>query len=418
MVFRFPIFLLALHIATQFSSASTITLPLGGVYRAGRYTPVLVTTESEAGTLTIMAAGALDTSVAVQANSHLLVPWLTISENLQAVSYVEPSGAQGSTAIRLRALSENDRLVGLVGTDAALARPIFPEAHIIPIDLGPAWNPKPAAAWESLDAVIADENSLPGLLPALDTMLSAGTTIAVKTSTRPAIHSEEWTRSGPLWLLHREPMMAHNPINPEVYAPTYDWVRGRTPVDRARVLILAIVLGIAVVGIALWRNRWAIWLIVAVCIGGMYVVFAYDRQRPRMLELRLGVASSGQLDAWTWYSPISAAEGHHPFTNLSKPVFATRQQGQESNVVLNWSDDLSQRNFTFYLGRNQSLAFVDILPAPAIGAIKAEVLPDVKDFADHLYIKPGDEVAGTSIISEMHSLTTVVIDHPRSPAGK
>ena len=212
------------------------------------------------------------TSVEVAPSSRRTVPWLMMSETIQDGGWTDPAGAKHALTQPLHALNESDRLVGLLGVDAKLAQSIFPDAHIVPIPLETGWTPEPAAAWEALDAVVVTENNLPALQACVDALLLAGTTIAVASPSAPAIHQTEWTHAGPLWLLHRQPLMAHDPINPEVYGPTYDWIRGRTPLDRARILLLAIILSIAVVAIALWSRIAAgqsgMFLSSPVCIGG------------------------------------------------------------------------------------------------------------------------------------------------------
>jgi len=419
MLIRRLILLLALHLATTFASAATVTLPLGGLYRPGRYMPVQIDYGHEQGVIRVAASGAIDTAVTLGSAGRVIVPWLMISGVVQNATWMDPTGELHPLSTPLHALDEHDRLVGFVGADSKLGQSVFAGAHIIPVMLDVSWTPDPAAAWEALDAiVIGDANSAILKAESLDAFLLTGATVAVVASEAPAIHHDQWIHAGPLWLLHQQPLIAHDPVNPDAYGPTYDWIRGRTPVDRARVLILAIIISIAVVMIALWRSRWAIWMIVAVCLVGVAVVFAYDRQRPRTLTMRLGITDACQLDVWSWYSPIRRDDAFHSFSGLCKPVFGSARQVRETPVSLNWSDDPSSRVFLFHLERNQSLAFVDVLPAPAIELVKPQILPDAKDFADQLYIKTGDRIAGTAILPVAGSLTTVVINRPHSPAGK
>ena len=49
--FPLTILLLILQGAASFSRGATVSLPLGGVYRAGRYMPVQITADSEYGNI-------------------------------------------------------------------------------------------------------------------------------------------------------------------------------------------------------------------------------------------------------------------------------------------------------------------------------------------------------------------------------
>jgi hypothetical protein len=398
------------------ASAATITLPLGGLYRPGRYMPVQIDYAHEQGVIRVAGSGAIDTAVTLGSAGRSTVPWLAISSSIQNLTWTDPAGELHPLSTPLHALDDHDRLVGFIAADSKLGQTIFAGTHIIPVMLDAGWTPEPAATWEALDAiVIGDANSTILKAEALDAFLLTGTTVAVVASEAPTIHHEQWIHAGPLWLLREQPLIAHDPINPDAYGPTYDWIRGRTPVDRARVLIFAIIISIAVVMIALWRSRWAIWMIVAICLVGVAVVFAYDGQRPKMLTMRLGVTDGTQLDGWFWYSPISSADGEHGFQELTKPIFASRRQVLETRVALHWSDDVQSRFFSFHLDHDQSLAFVDIFPTDPIDTPDPKVLPTAQDFVEHLYLHPGDRIAGAGFANHAPA---IVITRSHSPIVK
>ena len=404
-------FLLVLLLAATTSSAASVSFPLGGIYRPGRYMPVEVEYGNERGVIRLTADGALETSIELGSAGHVTVPWLVVSGVIQNAKWFDSAGQSHALPTSLEAAAEQGRIVGLVGVDARIANAVFPKARVIPIALDAAWTAEPAAAWETLDAVVLDAGA-PILRNSevLDQLLLTGMTIGVVASEPPAAHHDEWTQSGSLWLLRHPPMIFHDPINAEAYGPTYDWIRGRTPADRARVVIFAIGISIVVIMIALWRSRWAVWAIVAFCLIGIGICFIYDRNRSNMLWLPLGVTDGSTFDAWSWYSPIRNADGSHDFSDFSKPVFASVAQSRELPIVLNWPE----RSFTFHLDRGQSLAFVDIHPADPINNALPQVLPTAQDFVEHLYLHTGDRILGTGRINH---LDAVVIGHPRSPAA-
>ena len=142
------ILLIAICLAAA-SSAATVTLPLGGLYRSGRYMPVQIDYSHEQGVIRVAAAGAIDTAVRLGSAGRSTVPWLAISSSIQNPTWTDSAGELHPLSMPLHTLEEHDRLVGFIGADSKLGQTVFAGADIIPITLDAGWTPEPAAAWEA-----------------------------------------------------------------------------------------------------------------------------------------------------------------------------------------------------------------------------------------------------------------------------
>jgi hypothetical protein len=181
------------------------------------------------------------------------------------------------------------------------------------------------------------------------------------------------------------------------------------------------VLGAAVL---LWRSRWRALAFVA--LAGLFAAgfaFWYARQSP-MLHLAAGVRIEErpftQFDLWTWLSPIRPTDGSFPAAGLTRPVFATARQAEQSQARLLCLPDGRPDRFLFHLEPGQSIAFLsrdlrlDVPAPPALSAARGSFA----DFAATLYLRPGDTIAGEYALQapspiEARPVVVVVVRPPQ-----
>jgi len=220
--------LLTYLLVTPFVRADvTISLPLEGHYRPGRYMPVRVAIGNDGGAITLSAAGAVPTELEASANRDAIVPWLAVTAALRDPRWISAGSGSHSIRLPLRVLDENEELVGVAGEDPGAARSVFPAKTIVPIALDLSQpRPGPAEAWEALDALVLSEAAFVRLKKAQwQTFAAAGTAVVVRSAHVPA-DGWPWRKVGDYWVLWRQPVGPDSLLEPDVYLPTYGWERG------------------------------------------------------------------------------------------------------------------------------------------------------------------------------------------------
>jgi hypothetical protein len=343
----------------------------------------------------------LPTSLAGDGAPDVVVPWLALSDSVSDARWEGGDGGSHPLATRLHPLSDNERLVAYAGILPNGGQLLFPGKTIVPIGLDLS-RPllEPVAAWESLDAVVLSAAAFTRLDEShVSMLLAGGTVIAVRSQTRPDARWF-WTHVGEDWVLRFSPAGPSSIIEPAAYSPTYEWERG-WPATFGRRIVLAAVLFCLVGGaVLLWRSRWAAAAFVALsCLFAAALAAWYARQSP-MLQLaaavRIDEGPVTQFDVWTWDSPVRASDGSFPAAGLTRPVFASARQPEQTQTRLECSSDGQPDRFLFHIAPGQSLAFLsrDLrLDPPAPPALSPARGP-FADFATTLYFRRGDVVAG------------------------
>lgn len=379
--------------------AVSVSLPLEGHYRPGKYMPVRIAVTDHSGVLWLTAAGAVETQVEIPASGDAIIPWLGVSEALTQAHISEAAG-EHPLDLRLRALNEDERLVAIAGAGPEIAAILFPGKTIIPVSLDLS-RPllQPAQAWETLDAIVLSPAAAARVSDEqIQTLLGAGTVLAVASVERPDARWP-WKRAGGCWVLRHEPAGPGSVIEPAAYAPTYDWQRDWPASFRREVVFEAIVFCILATALTLWRSRRAVWAFLGLCAAaaGLFVL-QYVRQ-PVVLDLSAGIAVSSagvtQFDLWSWQSPLRATDISYPAAGLTHPVFATLRQIEETHIRLLCGPDGRPSRFRFHLEPNQTLAVLTriIRPGP-LPSPSTPINPVFKEFAENLYARPGDRTAG------------------------
>jgi hypothetical protein len=417
---RLQLFVIAIFLTCPYVCAEiAVSLPLEGHYRAGRYMPVRVRVAGEQGRISLSARGAIPTEIQSSGELDAIVPWLAVSESVTSLEARADSSGHQTVNSTLHVLDEDERLVAVVGEDADAAKRLFPGKRVIAVALDPsAPLLEPVQAWESLDAVVFSEAAAARLDDAhRAALLAAGTRLVVRSTSVPD-QSSPWNRSGEFWILQYEPAGPRSALEPQAYGPTYGWLRGWPATFRAQVFLFATLYCILAIGLVLWRPRFVVtgFLVFSAIAATLFT--AWYSRRSTFLHLDMGVliAADGrtQYDAWTWRSPVRASAGSFPMTVLTHPMLHSLRQIEATDLQLHVPSDRAPASFTYRLDVGQSLAFLNrsLMPEyypPTLRPVSRES----EEFADQLYVRPGDRIAGEASIAIPRSsgtTSTVVID--------
>ena len=391
--------LVLLAAALPCAAEVSVSLPLEGYYRAGRYMPVRVVVKGEpAGELRVSADGAVTTAIQLDGRTaDLIVPLLVVREPLGPVRWSLPDGRGGTVGTKPIALGEQDRLVGFAGGDTGATAGLFAGKTVIPVSLD-ATNPLrgPPAACESLDAVVLDRAPPEYLARSL---AAGGTAVAVRSAAQPEANLLPWRRAGEAWVLSNDPVGPRGAIVPEAYLPTYGWRPGRTPETRRQVVLIAVLFSLFFFAATLWRSRLAVIVVVGLSAAACgALAFRAGRQSPVTVAGAVVFVRHGgifQVDQWEFIKCMApATTGFRP-TLAARPVFASVGHFERSGVRLACGPDGMPLAFTFPLTPESSMAFLtrlasptDALPDPA--ARGSPLWPLVREG----YLRPGWRAAG------------------------
>ena len=213
------------------------SLPLQGYYRAGRFMPVAFT-GGEGGTVKLAADGAV-TTVIDSANDGI-APWLVWRDDVRTDLFGQP----------LHALSDDERLVGLVGDQ--VPADWFAGKSIVEIRLDSAEVLRgPVAAWQSLDGIVLD---YPPSAKVTGALVAGGTSVAVRSGAEPR-DGLPWRHDGDFWVAGSPSNLSMTPSD-AVYDCVADWSAQSPPIFRRQVVLVAIVIAIGFLSLGLWRTKW------------------------------------------------------------------------------------------------------------------------------------------------------------------
>jgi hypothetical protein len=289
-------------------------------------------------------------------------PWLAISSSLQNASWAD--AANHPLAIVFQPLSDEQRLVGLVGVDAPEARTLFPASELVSVHLDPA-NPLPGppAAWESLDGLVLDANAAAKVTDAqLRTLLAAGTTVAIRSDQRPG---GNWPlqRKGAFWVVSHSRLLPPSLIVPAAYGPTYGWLRGTPDSLRRQTVLAGVVVSLLLIGMTLLRGRRRrIAGVFSVAILSSIGCLLWQRNHPPVNRLTAGVVINeetvSQRDQWTWISSPVAVDYTFPADGLTHPIFFTHASVTGIPMRIECAGGAQPAAFKFHLEPGVAIAFV------------------------------------------------------------
>jgi hypothetical protein len=416
------LFLIALVFVPAVASATVeISFPLDGYYRPGKYFPVRIATRGEpTGMLWIGAAGAVATEMPISGRDQtVILPMLAITSSLRDLHVGPPSGHAPARVPNLIALTDEDRLVAMVGDESIAAQMLFSGKNILPVQLDTS-RPlfEPLAAWQSLDGVVLDpataghvsQRQLAGLL-------AAGTVVAIDGGNRPS-GPWHWKQIGSLWVASRPEAGPDEVMQPDAYSPSWGWQTHFDAGLRWRVFVAAAIFSAALIALLLLRPRGM--TLIAVAVAGLATggaIFWHSRQVTAQ-SLHGSVFIRGGLavlhDEWSYHAVLRPETVTEPFEHLLRPVFGYDRQPADTQMRLQCDDRGNPIQFIYRQQPRTTLAFVARSIEPGIGnlspvqPIRSPLLP----MAEELYLGPSDRLAGMVAAPPGDNWPAVVINAP------
>jgi hypothetical protein len=324
---RNPLFILGwVFLTGRFCFAQNLTLPLHGYFHAGRGMPVGADF-SGGGVVEISGEGAITSRAVGEAGGHVVFPFLAIDARVRA------------TGLELHGLEDSDCLVGDGGDDPAAAGEIFSSARVIVVRLDPV-HPilGPAMAWESLDGLVVTPIGLANISEeTLEELNAGGVTIAVEGGSEPGA-GLAWGREGGFWVARGVRGISAG-VNPDAFAPTMQWMGGKSWDFRREIVLLGMLFGILAGGICLSRSRWAVGAVV-----GLAAVFCWgadwNNRGVSPVESAAGIVEFdvdrelAVADVWAYVRSHRDADFDLDVSGLVHPMAMEDEQWKNWNLVL------------------------------------------------------------------------------------
>jgi len=391
----------------------SISLPLGPYYRPGKYIPVrmtatllepsdswlVVAADNVSSKPTDVSIGAMRTSINLrQGPIDAIVPWLVLDGRAKRPRlFIEdrPEFVQGP---ELKRLGDSERMVGWTTPDEPFARKLLKNApKIIPVQLDAAQPIKGhAVAWEMLDAIILDATSATHLEQAqLASLLACGVTVAVK-SQSPPFPTWPWKRMGDYSVLQYDPAgPTTGGFHEAAYLPVAGWQAGWSWPFRRRVLILAGICCVLILGLALWRPPltplWAV-LLVSIMLFGIgkwwNMQLAIQQAAGEIVVLNDGLT---QTDGLTYQTTTAPRDATLRWSDVMHPLAS-----DDIWMSLNCDPSGLPTEFNTSIPANRKVAFLSRIVGPR-GPRTPPAMPvtsPLAPLADALYLQDGGKIAG------------------------
>ena len=407
------------------TAAVEISFPLAGYYRPGKYFPVRIASRGEpAGMLRMESLGAVGTEVPVGGSGGqdqiVTVPMLAISSSLVDLHVSPPSGHVPAHIPNLIALTDDDRLVAMIGADDFVAHMLFPDNNVLTVPLdtsGPLFAP--LSAWQSLDGVVLDSATASHMTQRqLAGLLAGGTVVAIEGGPHPQ-GPWHWSRLGNVWIASRPEAGPDDVMQPDAYSPSLGWQTGFPDWTRWSVFVVAVIFSAGLFGLLLLRlgRMTPIALALAAAATGG-AIFWHSRQITAQSQ-RGSVYIRGGLevlhDQWSYNAVLRPETVAVPFAPLLRPVFGYDRQPAQTQIHLLCDDHGNPISYIYQQQPHTMLAFVSRTIEPGFGhwSPSSTLQPQqLLPMAEELYIGPNDRVAGLVPAPPGENWPAVVITAP------
>lgn len=326
--------------------AAKISLPLDGFYHPGAYMPVAVYSASPA---TIEAGPGVATHTPAMSG---VTPVFVLQASASRVRC-------GEDSLPLRALAEDQKLIGMTRRDEPMAQALCPSARVVIVDLDPINPlPGPTLAWDALDVVVVDSIN-PKIIPQL---LAMNTAIAVRSSDMPT-GSWPWKRVGDAWVMQAD-ASDHSPLQGEAAYQAIPWTAGRSGAARQMIFIIAVFCSCGLLGISLWRSRYSVLLLGAFSLAFCTGFFWWQGRRSEVLSISQvlrGRDDLGRVDRLTYQTSPTPTPAELTFANGEEatwPIFASPAQAVSLGVVLDCDATGTPKKFHYELPANGRMIFL------------------------------------------------------------
>jgi hypothetical protein len=367
---------------------AAVRLPLDGYCRPGRYFPIEI---GQGDAAHFFATGALSTDVAAVSRPRTIIPMLVLA--------VPGDLHWAGGSLPLRFPGEHERLVAFDENTPNVAD-LFPDDRILPVHLDAVDPlPGPPAAWSALDAVVLDSTAMARVNEGQrSALLAAAVMLAVPGPVRPD-DRWPWQSRGAFWVLSYVPL---GPVDQlvcsDAYSPTFAWTPGWSGAIRAQIATAALLLFLAIVAIAMFRNRWAAFGLIALSLLSAGAIAVWQRSLGTVS--RAGgdviVRSQGlvQRDAWVFERARLRGERVVPWTGWTVPIFGSTRSVEQTAMRIEIAADGSA-SFDFELDRGKTIAFVrrNVLPGSPPPIVSVDNSP-MRESARAIYLGKGDRILG------------------------
>jgi hypothetical protein len=340
-----------LFLIAQAAAAQNFSLPLNGYFHPGRAMPIACDFFGSAGSAKLSGDGAITTQIFSVTGAKAIVPYLTF----------DPEAHSGN--LQLRALEDSQLLIADAAEDPAAAARLFAGKPTVTIRLDPVHPIEgPPMAWETLDGLILTPIGLANIpQPALRQLWSAGTTIAVIGGKAPSADLP-WKNQDGYWIANGMKSLPAE-VNPDVYAPTLQWVGGKSLANRRETVLLATLFAILLAGVDLWPGRAAPLAAVGLA-AAFWLAAGWNSQRHSLVSSAEGIVQMDLREPWC-VDDLWAYQRSHCDTDFDcsvsgslHPVMMDQTQWSQADLVLTCGSDGSPVAIHGKLKADQPIAMV------------------------------------------------------------
>lgn len=338
-----------------------------------------------------------------------VVPVLVLDDNVEPALFGRP----------LRAVAENERLVGLIGVDEAEVQGFFPGETIVPIQLEMSQPlPGPPIAWEALNAIACD-GPIPGAeLRTFQSLLGSGTLFAIRNPTPPD-RDLPWSRHGEWWVLRHDPIGPMGVVDAAAYAPVLSWFPSVAARTRALAVSLGVIFTIAALGASLLRSQrgklLALGAVTVVALAGL-AAWGHRQSPINAVGGNLAVLSGAlvQYDVWDYRTTLGGGETAFNWTGNTRPMLMSSEQAAGQQVVLECGGDGVPTQITARLGARHKLACLSRTVEPNSPNLQPRARPDLSESPMHVlvrraYLAPGIKTLGQFPSTDKQSWPSIIL---------
>jgi hypothetical protein len=334
---------------------ASISLPLQGYCKPGRYFPVRVQASVGSSSTSISGDGCMTVVVDGSAGS-MVTPVLVEREPHEIIC--------GNQHLPLHAAGAGERLVGgLDGAEIQMAAAIFPGSRLIPISLDTGeLLPGPAVAWETLDAIVLPAEIFSRVSDFQRSTLLGGGVTLIAVGPLPPDFRWPWHPVGSVWVLSCSLAgPGGDLVNPNVYAAVVNWTPGWSSAVRGQVMGVGALLVLGTIGLSLWPGRLSMGISIGLLLAASGGV-AYWRHTLGAVDhaggdVIINKGSMTQLDQYVYERAREDNAQLIPWAGCTHPLFNTPSAVERSQMVLHQSDS-GELAFSYQAKAGHTLAFL------------------------------------------------------------
>jgi hypothetical protein len=173
-----------------------------------------------------------------------------------------------------------------------------------------------------------------------------------------------WARLDDFWVLRIEPAGPGGAVlDDRVYEPSQAWRAEWPAAFRLQVLLLGVVAGCLIGGVAMWRSRAALFVVVIMSVACVAGIIGWRHSQLTVPQIRgdVLVHHSGaivQRDAWHYQAAVESVKAAFAWQDLSRPMPAGQWHLDQTGMILQCRSDGEPEAFIYELSRRMRIAFL------------------------------------------------------------